>query len=349
MTIMSEFTGTGGCRELVRHTKRGKNPSVSVFSVSVLLLLATGGAVVGAYDVTTVDLGRGPVSVFVPDGYRSDTPVPLIMLLHGYTASGIWQEQYMEFLPLVDQEGFIYLYPDGTRDALRNRFWNATDACCDFEESQVDDSGYLRALINELSTIYSIDPEKIFIVGHSNGGFMAYRMACDHSDVVSGIASLAGAMFIDPDDCQPEHPVHVLQMHGTSDATILFDGGSFSESRSYPGAEASVGQWIAYNGCLPAADESVPPLDIVLGIPGAETTIRRFREGCTVGGSSELWTINDAPHVPVFNFDFSQVVVDHFFSLESTAPTRSRVRRPTGRRVLQTGAANSIVTRGRRE
>ena len=56
----------------------------------------------------------------------------------------------MKFLPLVDQEGFIYLYPDGTRDPLYYRFWNATDACCDFDDSQVDDSGYLRALINEL-------------------------------------------------------------------------------------------------------------------------------------------------------------------------------------------------------
>ena len=304
---------------------------------------------VGAYDVTSVDLGRGPVSVFVPDDYQSDTLVPLIMLLHGYTSSGVWQEQYMEFLPLVDQEGFIYLHPDGTRDSARNRFWNATDACCDFEESQVDDSGYLRALINELTTIYSIDPEMIFIVGHSNGGFMAYRMACDHSDVVSGIASLAGAAFIDPNDCQPEHPVHVLQMHGTNDDTILFDGGCFSAARCYPGAEASVEQWIAYNGCLPVVDDSIPPLDLVLGIPGAETTVRRFREGCSVGGSSELWTISGGPHVPAFNSTFSQVVVDFFFSLESDAPTQPQLRRPTGRRAPQQGATDSIVTRGRGE
>ncbi len=346
---MSGLVATVGSRDGFRRLMREKKFGVRVLSLFVVGLLFPGGAVVGAYDVTTVDLGRGPVSVFVPDSYRSDTPVPLIMMLHGYSASGIWQEEYMKFRPLVDQEGFIYFYPDGNQDSLRNRFWNATDACCDFEESQVDDSGYLRALINELTTIFTIDAEKIFIVGHSNGGFMAYRMACDHSDVVSGIASLAGAAFIDHNDCQPEYPVHVLQMHGTNDATILFDGGCFSPPRCYPGAEASVDQWVTLNGCLPVADESVPPLDIVLGIPGAETTIRRYRAGCLAGGSSELWAINGGPHVPALQPDFSQLVVDFFFSLESDAPSRTQVRRPTGRRVPQGAAANSMVTRGRGE
>ncbi len=108
-------------------------------------------------------------------------------------------------------------------------------------------------------------------------------------------------------------------------------------------------QWITHNGCFPVADDSVPPLDLVLGIPGAETTVWRFREGCSVGGSSELWTINGGPHVPAFNSTFSQVVVDHFFSLESNAPTQPQLRRPTGRRVPQAGAAKGMVTRGRGE
>jgi polyhydroxybutyrate depolymerase len=292
----------------------------------VIVVLITGGTGAVAYDVTILDLGRGPVSAYVPDSYSSDTPVPLLMLLHGYGTSGESLERYMRFLPRVDQDDFIYLHPNGTVDGRGARFWNATPACCDSGETQTDDSGYLRALINELTTIFSIDPDMVFIVGYSNGGFMAYRMACEHSDVVKGIASLAGATFLDPDACRPERPVHVVHMHGTMDNSVLYDGGCFAGDRCYPGAEASVEQWVAYNRCLTTSDETSPPLDLDGGIPGAETTVRRYRAGCSAGGSCELWTINDGTHIPALNSEFSRTVIDHFFSLEEPKPSRRRQR-----------------------
>jgi polyhydroxybutyrate depolymerase len=302
---------------------------MAVLRVMIMALLAlAGGAGVHAYDITQVDLGRGPVNVFVPDDYSTQTPVPLVLLLHGYSSSGFFQELYMEFRPLVDRYGFIYLYPNGTRDSLGNRFWNATRACCDFDESQEDDSGYLRALINELTTIFSIDPERVFLVGHSNGGFMANRMACEHSDIITGIAGFAGAAFLDPDDCRPEHPVHVLQIHGTNDDLIEYDGGCLTPARCYPGAEETVEQWVVHNRCLPVFDDSIPPLDLVSGLPGAETTIRSNRD-CPSGGSSELWTINGGGHVPPFNDNFSRSIVDHLISITTPEPP-ARMRRYSG-------------------
>jgi polyhydroxybutyrate depolymerase len=295
-------------------------------------LLAVWSVAAGAHSTTVIDMGRGPVEVYVPALYRSDSPAPLIMLLHGYSSSGSRQERYMEFLPLVDREGFIYLHPDGTRDRLFQRFWNATDACCDFDESQEDDSGYLRALINEITTIFSVDPDRVFIVGHSNGGFMAYRMACDHSDVVRGIVSLAGATYLDPDDCRPLHPVHVLQIHGTDDDVIKYEGGCLvGGPRCYPGAEATVDQWAGHNLCSETADDGLPPMDLDQSVPGEETTRRRYRTGCSAGGSSELWTIHEGGHIPSFDSRFARSVVDHLFSLEPST-TSNRQRRIQGAR-----------------
>ena len=98
-------------------------------------------------------------------------------------------------------------------------------ACCDFFNSNVDDSGYLRDLIEIIQANYNIDEFSIHFTGISNGGFMSYRMACEHADLIASIAPLAGTTFIDPSDCSPSEPVHVLHLHGTADSTIDFDGG----------------------------------------------------------------------------------------------------------------------------
>ncbi len=80
-----------------------------------------------------------------------------------------------------------------TKDSKGNEFWNATDACCNADGSTVDDSGYLSALLWDIRAQYNVDPNRVYVFGHGNGGFMAYRMACDHSLQVSGVASLGGA------------------------------------------------------------------------------------------------------------------------------------------------------------
>ena len=111
----------------------------------------------------------------------------------------------------------LYATPNGTQDLLALRFWNATDACCDFFGSGVDDSTYLANLVAAIDSAVGVDPRRRFFVGHSNGGFMSYRMACDHADEVAAVVSIAGATFDDTADCAPVRPVSTLQIHGTSD------------------------------------------------------------------------------------------------------------------------------------
>jgi pimeloyl-ACP methyl ester carboxylesterase len=95
------------------------------------------------------------------------------------------------------------------------RFWNATDACCNLYGATVDDSAYLTDLIKMISTQYTVDPRRVYLVGHSNGAFMSFRMACDHADIITAIAALNGRHVERPDEVQPvpageraQHPRH---------------------------------------------------------------------------------------------------------------------------------------------
>ncbi len=249
----------------------------------------------------------------IPPSYDPAVPMPLMILLHGYGASGATQEAYMRFGPLADEYGFLYLHPNGDLDSIGNRFWNATDACCDFFTSGIDHSTILQQLIDDTKASFNVDDRRVWIVGHSNGGFMSYRMACDHADTVAAIASLAGATFADPTACTPAEPVHVLQIHGTNDGTILYGGGSIFGA-PYPGAVASVERWASYDGCTLVQDTSAPPIDLDAGIAGDETTVTRYTDACLAGGSGELWTIVGGEHVPNLTAQFSRLVVEWFYA-----------------------------------
>ncbi|MFT6290351.1 MAG: polyhydroxybutyrate depolymerase [Ilumatobacter sp.] len=249
-----------------------------------------------------------PYDVFVPTGYNAAAPTPLVLLLHGYTVSGDIQEAYFKFEPLAESRGFLYVHPDGTVDAQGEQFWNATDACCAFRSDAPDDAGYLMAIIEQVSAEYNVDPKAIFLAGHSNGGFMSYRMACQHADTIAGIASLAGATFADTADCAPSEPVSVLQVHGTNDQTIFYDGGS-NVGNDYPSAPQTVEAWVAYNGCDTTPAVTADALDLDAGIEGADSHVEAF-VGCEQGSEVELWSIDGGSHIPGVTEDFSAGVID---------------------------------------
>jgi polyhydroxybutyrate depolymerase len=258
---------------------------------------------------TIIADGR-PAALHVPTGYRAGTPAPLVILLHGYSASAAIQEAYFAFTPLSDQYGFLYLMPDGTINCVSNRFWNATDACCNFCGSTVDDSGYVLHLIQATEALYSVDRGRVYLIGHSNGGFMAYRAACDHADRIAALVSLAGATFQDPAACTPSEPVHTLQIHGTSDGSILYGGGLIA-GRPYPGAVRTAELWAGYDGCSLVPDTSAPDLDLDASLAGAETKVARYTAACMAGGSAELWTIQGGTHIPSISAAFRPAVIEY--------------------------------------
>jgi len=270
-----------------------------------------GGSSVGVGGMTTTDFTAGgdrPVLVKVPPTYDAATPAPLVILLHGYGATGAVQNSYFGLEPVALENGFVYAYPDGTPDTSGKQFWNATDACCDFLNTGVDDSKYLIDLVDEIETRVNIDPKRVYFVGHSNGGFMSYRMACDHADRVAAIVSLAGETFADDADCKATTPVSVLQIQGTADETVPYDGGDLGPGFTAPGAAQSVADWAARNGCDAALIDTGETLDLDSGLAGEETTLAKH-EGCTAGFDAELATIADGTHIPALTPAFSETLI----------------------------------------
>lgn len=260
-------------------------------------------------DVIDVELprtvgGDRPAKVVFPRSYDSSQSYPLIVLLHGFGASGDAQDIFLGLSRRVNAYNFILVVPDGTTNADGDRFWNATETCCAFGDSDVDDVGYITGLVEEVSTHYNVDSGRVYTFGHSNGGFMSYRLACDASETFTAIVSLAGATVTDPADCTPSGPaVSALQIHGTADGTVEYEGGTLWQIGEYPGAVETIEFHAALAGCDVGAAVDGDVIEVDSSIDGAETTTRSYTEGCPAGVDFALWTITDGGHIPPINLD----------------------------------------------
>jgi polyhydroxybutyrate depolymerase len=232
-----------------------------------------------------IDAGRGPVTVQVPASYNG-SPAPLVVLLHALGTNGQIAQAYFNLGNLSEMEGFLLVAPDAPMGFAGIRYWNVTPFGS-------DDCGYLSRLIEETCTSLAVDERKICLVGHSSGAFMAYRLASDHPEQVAAVVSLAGALLPPILQLDPDEPVHVLQIHGTADNLVPYNGSWFSQS-----ARDTALAWANAAGCQ-AIEETGAPLDLDFLRPGVDTDVVRWRTGCAQAGSSELWTINGVGHIPL--------------------------------------------------
>ena len=261
-------------------------------------LLAVLGSAAHAQDQDFIDNGRGAVPLWLPTDYDPAEPLPLIIALHGYSQNTNAIEAYFNMVHQVEGSRFLYCVPQGTVDLLGERFWNATDACCDFFDEGVDDSGYLRSLVELIQSQYAVDDQSIHFMGYSNGGFMASRMACEHADITASVLSLAGRTFRTVTDCAPSEPVSFLQLSGTNDQVINHNGGC-TFMGCYPSAEVSARTWAEYNGCVAVARDLADPLDLDVSVGGNETTRQIYDVDC-LASEVELWTLTGSSHGPQF-------------------------------------------------
>ena len=245
--------------------------------------------------------GDRPAELLVPAGYDAGKPTPLLLSLHGYSPFNAYANAVFGLDPLYDTAGFLLLTPHGTLDADGKYFWNATDACCNFYDDPVDDVAYLNGLVDEVAAVYNVDPKRIFVIGHSNGGFMAYRLACESADRFAAVISVAGASYQDAAACTPSRAVSVLQIHGTDDGTITYTGGNLYHDQTpvpYPGAADSIARWAGYNACSGGMQEAGTPIDLTQDAT-TETDPSAYA-GCPADGAAELWTLNGVDHIIVF-------------------------------------------------
>jgi polyhydroxybutyrate depolymerase len=233
--------------------------------------------------------GDRPVTLQTPQTVDFNARYPLVLVLHGYGANGFVQEAYFGLGAPVNRGEAFVLSPDGLIDSTNKQFWNADPVCCDFDGKHPDDVGYLGGLLDDVLESWPIDPHAVIVVGHSNGGFMAYRLACERSDVITNIVVLAGVAA--SVTCQPEKPVSVLHVHGTADDTVPFSA-----------AQPSFSEWATRNGCATTTTPG-PTLDLDISLPGAETRTETAT-GCPAGGTTALWTIQGAGHLPTITSKF---------------------------------------------
>ena len=259
-----------------------------------------------------------PSKVYLPNNLADCGKWPLILMLHGFTSDAEVTDEYIFGLSKrVTTRGFILLEPEGTR--MQNddptpaafykkgdRFWNATDYCCDFEKTGTDDVAYLMALIQAAVVKYKgkVDLDRIYLFGHSNGGFMVNRLLCESDGFFAGAAVLAGGTFKDPQKCRLVNPVSYLQAHSIEDPTVSYD--QKTPDQGYAGGYETVMRRVSAAGCT-GPGEVGEQVNYVASIYGGDTTPTTWKS-CLLGTEVELWTIGkgaktdflNKPHHPLF-------------------------------------------------
>jgi len=260
-------------------------------------------------------LAARPYTLTVPSGYSAAVPTPLLLMIHGYSSDSTLHEAYFKLAPLAESEGFLYVRSDGLPDIVAKRGWNATDACCIFQPNPPDDLTYLTVVLDDVVAKYNVDPKRVFIVGHSNGGFMSNRLACELSSRIAAVVSLAGGNWKNPAHCVATSPVSYLQIHAPNDPTIDYDGGKlWFLAPEYPSAHETVAVWAGENGCGNTLAPTGATVDLISSVAGAETTVEAY-SGCTAGTAVELWTMtgivpDEDAHQPPLNATFPGLVWD---------------------------------------
>lgn len=261
------------------------------FALLAALLAACGSA---AFPPGTLVVGgERAVAVVRPPDHDPTVPTPLLVVLHGYATDAERLERLFPLQAGAAVKGALVVYPEGTFNRLGHRFWNATDACCDLFDSGVDDVAYLMGVIDEIEASVAVD--RVVLFGHSNGAFMAYRLACEHGERFAAVVGVAGTIDDPPPACDAPSPPIVLHIHGTEDGVIQYDGGALSGRAPYLGAEATMATLAARAGCtgFPVAGA---PFDLDESVTGPETT--PLSAVCPEGRRAALWAIEGGEHEP---------------------------------------------------
>lgn len=218
----------------------------------------------------------------VPRGYDGSEAVPLVFNFHGFTSNATQQLSLSAMNDLADDAGFLAVHPEGT-GALQA--WNAGVCCGTAASDEVDDVGFVRAMLEAVAATACVDRSRVYATGLSNGGFLSYRLACEASDIIAAIAPVAGVIGVSTEECDPPRAVPVMHFHGTFDTIVPFGGSTLTGFRS---VDDTIAHWVDRNGCSEATETTYAMGDSSCEThaacdDGAEVTL------CTIEGGGHVW------------------------------------------------------------
>jgi polyhydroxybutyrate depolymerase len=203
------------------------------------------------YDTLNYDDIDRTYLLHVPSSYNGLAAVPLVVALHPFGSNGSGFESTTGFSVKADSNNFIVVYPNGSGSPVS---WNGGNCCGSAMTNDIDDVGFISALIDTLSANYNIDSSRIFATGFSNGSIMAYRLAAELSDKIAAIAAASGQMMLD--ECEPIRAVPIMHLHALDDGAVPYEGGSAS-GYVFPSVESVIDIWVEINNCETEPDTIV--------------------------------------------------------------------------------------------
>lgn len=240
--------------------------------------------------ITTPDGRVRTYRLYVPASAESGGRLPLLMALHGGLGWGAQFEANSGFDGLAEANRFIVAYPDGTNNRpgdIKLLTWNGGLCCRPAAGLQVDDVGFLRALIDRLEAEQPVDPSRVLVTGHSNGAILAYRLACELSDQILAIGVQSGVVGV---PCHPSQPVSVFHLHGLADSNIPIEGGRGSgpSAVEFPSPREAASGFAALNGCQvgPTEQSDASNADV----------LSRLWSQCAGGSEVRFVTVTGASH-----------------------------------------------------
>ena len=267
--------------------------------------------------------------VHIPSDYNPQKQLPLVVVIHGAFDTAKGMEKFSGFSDLADKEKFIVMYPNGIGILGFFQHWNAGHCCGKAASDNVDDVGFLAAAIEDVSARLKIDAARIYMVGFSNGGMMAYRFAAERGDLLAAVAPLAASIGGRPSPEVPEwripdpvQPLSVIVFHGLNDDDIPYEGGVSPHrggSRTFWSVEKSVEFWVSHNGCNPKATTTFLNDGYVCvkswGMCRNDTEVTLY----LIKGWGHVWpgpyfTADLPTDDPLKNFDAAKIIWDFFKS-----------------------------------
>lgn len=199
-----------------------------------------------------------------------DRPSPLVVVLHGGFGSGAQAQQAYGWDALAAREGFAVAYPDGV-----GRSWNAGTCCGPARRYGIDDVAFVEAVIDDAAGLVGLDQARIYATGISNGGMLAYRLACELPGRFAALGPVAATMVC---ECPRPAPVSILHIHGLEDRNIPFAGGvgaKARDARPRPSVPSVMDYWRRGAGCGPPSVSGTPPVRVESAVSpaGVEVTL----------------------------------------------------------------------------